>query len=162
MTSLYEILGIEKSSNQEEIKTAYHKLALQWHPDKNKELGATKKFQEINYAYEVLSDPEKRKKYDNPNNGLPQFVVQPMDFTRAQEIFQNFQSQINPFMSNFMAPFPGMPFPSFGIPRGIPQPQFPPLHHFIIQHISGSGGPAGAQQPINMVFKFQQFQHSNI
>lgn len=60
----YKILGINKSATAEEIKKAYRKLARQFHPDTNKDAGAQKKFQEINEANEVLSDPDNRKKYD--------------------------------------------------------------------------------------------------
>jgi len=62
--SLYETLGVASSSSDAEIKKAYRKLARQYHPDVNKEAGAEDKFKEINAAYEVLSDKEKRSKYD--------------------------------------------------------------------------------------------------
>ena len=61
----YSILGLDKNASQEDIKKAYRKLARKHHPDVNpNDPAASKKFQQINEANEVLSDPEKRKKYD--------------------------------------------------------------------------------------------------
>lgn len=60
----YEILGVSKSASVDEIKKAYRKLALEWHPDRNKSAGANEKFKEINEAYAVISDPKKRATFD--------------------------------------------------------------------------------------------------
>lgn len=60
----YKILGVEKSASADELKKAYRKLALQYHPDRNKTKEAEEKFKEINQAYEVLGDPQKRTQYD--------------------------------------------------------------------------------------------------
>jgi molecular chaperone DnaJ len=60
----YEILGINKNADKREIKKVYRKLALKYHPDKNKEAGAEEKFKEISEAYAVLYDDDKRKMYD--------------------------------------------------------------------------------------------------
>lgn len=60
----YQILGVSKSASDAELKAAYRKQALLWHPDRNKSAEATEKFKEINQAYEVLSDSQKRQAYD--------------------------------------------------------------------------------------------------
>lgn len=62
--SLYETLEITDSASEAEIKKAYRKLARQYHPDVNKDKGAEDKFKEINSAYEILSDKEKKQQYD--------------------------------------------------------------------------------------------------
>jgi len=64
MKDYYEILGVSKNASDAEIKSSYRRLALKWHPDRNKSTDATEKFKEVTKAYEVLSDPEKKKSYD--------------------------------------------------------------------------------------------------
>lgn len=60
----YKLLGVSRDATLKEIKKAYRQKSLEYHPDKNKEEGASEKFAEINYAYEVLSDQDKRNIYD--------------------------------------------------------------------------------------------------
>ena len=60
----YEVLGVSRTASVKEIRQAFRKLARKHHPDVNKDKGAEAKFKEVNEAYEVLSDPENRKKYD--------------------------------------------------------------------------------------------------
>ena len=74
----YKVLGIEKSATPEQIKKAYRKLARQHHPDVNpNDQGAEQKFKELNEANEVLSDPEKRKKYDQFGADWQRYQQQP-------------------------------------------------------------------------------------
>lgn len=60
----YDVLGVNKSASESEIKSAYRKKALEWHPDRNKSPEAEAKFKEINEAYQVLSDSKKKQAYD--------------------------------------------------------------------------------------------------
>jgi molecular chaperone DnaJ len=60
----YEVLGVQRKASKDEIKDAYRKLAMQFHPDRNKDAGAEEKFKEISEAYAVLSDDQKRQQYN--------------------------------------------------------------------------------------------------
>ena len=105
MTDAYKTLGVARGATDEEIKKAYRRLAAKHHPDK--EGGSTAKFQEIQGAYETLTDPQKRQQHDNPNpfNGGHQHSDGFQEFhfgaggAAAQDIFHQFFGQRagNPF-----------------------------------------------------------------
>ncbi len=81
--SLYETLEVSENATESEIKKAYRKLARKYHPDVNKEASAEEKFKEINAAYEILSDKEKKAQYDMHGDAM--FGGQNFhDFSRAQ------------------------------------------------------------------------------
>ncbi len=82
----YEILGVKKDASETEIKSAYRKLARKYHPDVNKEKGAEEKFKDINEAYEVLGDKEKRQRYDMLGSGFQNGA----DFDPSQGGFAGF------------------------------------------------------------------------
>ena len=88
----YEILGINKSASAEEIKRAYRKLAREYHPDVNKDPGAADKFKEINEAYQVLSEPNKRSQYDyyGTAGGPGGFGFEGFDFGESFRGFEGF------------------------------------------------------------------------
>ncbi len=93
----YKILGIEKNATESEIKKAYRKLALKWHPDKNpnNRKESEEKFKKINEAYSILSDKNKRNEYDNGGMNF--------DFKgfNADDIFKDFFGGKDPFSEFF-------------------------------------------------------------
>lgn len=68
--SLYETLDVSQDANADEVKKAYRRLARKYHPDVNKDAGAEEKFKEINAAYEILSDEQKRRQYDQYGDNM--------------------------------------------------------------------------------------------
>lgn len=111
----YKILGIAKGASDDEIKKAYRKLALKYHPDKNKEKGAEEKFKEVAEAYEILSDPKKKEIFDKYGEeglkggmggggggfggaGGPQFQYSNVD---PHQTFRMFFGGANPFAMFF-------------------------------------------------------------
>uniref|UniRef100_A0A665XBQ7 Tubulin alpha chain n=1 Tax=Echeneis naucrates TaxID=173247 RepID=A0A665XBQ7_ECHNA len=115
MVDYYSILGVSKTASQEDIKKAYRKLALKWHPDKNPDNKeeAEKKFKELAEAYEVLSDKSKRDAYDRYGNdrmghrGSPSsdfssdFPGFTFTFRSPDEVFREFFGSQDPFANFF-------------------------------------------------------------
>ncbi|WP_373435049.1 molecular chaperone DnaJ [Metamycoplasma equirhinis] len=99
----YDVLGVSKSASEKEIKSAYRKLAMQYHPDRNKAPDAEAKFKEVTEAYEVLSDPEKRKKYDQ--FGHSAFEQGGFNYSSAEDIFSSFFGSGNSFGGGFGSVF---------------------------------------------------------
>src|SRR2546429_7986252 len=90
----YEVLGVSRTASAEELKRAYRKLALQFHPDRNpNDPQAESRFKEVNEAYEVLSDQSKRQRYDtfgHSAQGTPGFDFGGGGFRGGKHIFQQF------------------------------------------------------------------------
>jgi len=94
----YEVLGVPRNASDEEIKRAFRKLAKLHHPDCNREPGAEEKFKEINEAYQVLSDPEKRHRYDRYGRVDIEGGFSDFGFGGLGDIFES-------FWNGFGAPF---------------------------------------------------------
>lgn len=97
---LYEILQLEKNATNEQIKKAYRKLAVKYHPDKCSDKDASEKFQKINYAYQILSNDETKKKYDMLNSHEKDNM-----FNIFKKIIfdkQNFQEILEQFINVFI------------------------------------------------------------
>ena len=139
MKDYYEILGVSKTASTDEIKKAYRKLALKYHPDRNKEKPeAERKFKEISEAYAVLSDPEKRKEYDRfGSEGFHQKfseedIFRNFDFSKFSDIFDGLNIRFGPFEDllhgrrrgrgrrSGYEPFSGFEFPGGGQPHASP------------------------------------------
>ena len=93
----YEILGVSRNADKDELKRAYRRLARKYHPDVNKESGAEERFKEINRAYEILSEPEVRARYDRfgeagVSSGAGQGFQDFGDFGGFADIFESFFS----------------------------------------------------------------------
>ncbi len=90
----YEVLGVSRDATPEEIKKAFRKLAFQYHPDRNRDGGAEEKFKEVNEAYEVLSDADKRAAYDRFGHGSTEGFFgrgfEGFDFGGFGDIFEAF------------------------------------------------------------------------
>ncbi|MFZ5501882.1 MAG: DnaJ C-terminal domain-containing protein, partial [Candidatus Micrarchaeota archaeon] len=105
----YEILGVEKGASKEEIKKAYRKLALKYHPDKNSEPGAAERFKEISEAYAVLSDESKRATYDQYGHAGFDRMYSQEDIFRSAD-FSDFED----LFGSMGGPFGGMFGQMFG------------------------------------------------
>jgi molecular chaperone DnaJ len=99
----YEVLGVDKGATPDQIKQAYRKLALQHHPDRNKDPGATERFKEISEAYAVLSDEKKKAQYDQYGHaGFDQMysqedIFRSADFSDMEDVFRSFGFGADPF-----------------------------------------------------------------
>lgn len=153
----YELLGVKKSASPEEIKRAYRELAMKYHPDRNKEKGSEEKFKEINAAYAVLGDPEKRKQYDafGPEGFGQRFSEEDIfKGFNAEDIFRNLFNQGFGFGGGF-GPFEGFQEQeptgvtlnlSFDdIENGMDR-EFQVQHYARCKHCEGKGGEPGSKQ----------------
>merc|ERR1712141_40831 len=97
--SYYKLLGVDKKASKQEIKKAFRKLAVQYHPDKNNSPDAEDKFRKIAEAYEILSDDDKRRQYDL-SGGSGQQNHKFGEGTRAHDFSFNFDDLFREFESD--------------------------------------------------------------
>lgn len=129
----YDVLGVAKTASAAELKSAYRKLALEWHPDRNKTAEAETRFKEINEAYQVLSDPKKKQTYD-------QFGHAAFDSAAgagAGGPFGGFGGQGGPFRYSYSTSGGANPFEGFSDPFEIFE-----------QFFGGGGNPFGRRGPV--------------
>ena len=120
----YEVLGVQKNASQDEIKSQYRKLALKFHPDRNKSPDAPEYFKEVSEAYAVLSDLEKRKIYDTYGHAGVDNRYSAEDIFRGsrvnfEDIFgSGFESIFESIFGGGGFRFGGFDFGGFGRERG--------------------------------------------
>jgi len=102
----YDLLNVKKNASPDEIKKSYRKLSMIYHPDRQN--GNEEKFKEINKAYEILSDPEERKKYDNP-------FVSGINIPFGNDIFNMFFNGMPQDINNMNMNFDSSKFPNFNV-----------------------------------------------
>lgn len=100
----YKVLGIDKTASERDVKKAFRKLAVQYHPDKNDSPDAEEKFREIAEAYEILSDSQKRKAYDNGGGSGEHFFS---GGTRANNFDFNFDDLFKQFENDIFGDMDG-------------------------------------------------------
>lgn len=127
----YEVLGVSKSATPDELKKAYRKLALEYHPDRNKTKEAEDKFKEINAAYEVLSNPEKKQAYDSMGHAAFEQGGAGGPFGGARG------GQYGPFTYTYSSNNGGNPFEGFGFSDPFD----------IFEQFFGGGSPFGKRKP---------------
>lgn len=96
----YEVLGVSKKSTLDEIRKAYRKQSLKYHPDKNPSPGAQEKFIEVSEAYAVLSDASKRKSYDRFGTGFGAAGGGEFNMDDASQMFDSFMDQLDEYLNN--------------------------------------------------------------
>jgi DnaJ-class molecular chaperone len=138
----YELLGISRNASDQEIKTAYRKQALQWHPDRNKSPEATAKFKEITHAYEILSNKEKRAAYDQFGHA----AFEQGGFGGGANPFGGGQTyRQGPFTYSYSTGGPGGGFENMGF-GGFADP------FEIFEQFFGGASPFGQRQPQKPVY----------
>lgn len=155
MQDYYSILGVPKNASPDQIKKAYRELALKYHPDRNKSKEAEEKFKEINAAYAVLGDQEKKKEYD---------AYGPEGFGKRfsqEDIFRgfNFDDIFQDLQGNMYSNFGGEGFGGFGsepqgvninlsfddIERGVDR-EFEVQRYKSCENCRGNGGEPGSKE----------------
>ena len=145
--SYYDILGVSKDASEDEIKRAYRRQSLRYHPDKNKEASAYGKFQQIGEAYETLSDKEKRDEYDGVGNPFSKMGGMPGGMHGAMHV------NMDDIFQNLFSGMGGMPpgmNPEFS--QQMPNGHSTPFGNIHVFQAGGGGVPFG----INMNQRIQR------
>jgi molecular chaperone DnaJ len=139
----YEVLGADRSATPDQIKQAYRKLALKWHPDRNPSAEATDRFREIAEAYAVLSDATKRSAYDSAGHAGISERWSTEDLFREFDFGEAFGGQPGEIWNIFARPFPDR------ARRSAPRPQGADLHCDLTMTLEEAG--AGGERTVHVL-----------